>query len=62
MEELTRADKYRIIRKFSKLSLKSVCTRAGVSRQGIYLEYLSDKKLDNIINIINEDIVKIWQK
>ena len=61
-EELTRIEKYKIIKKFSKLNLKSVCERAGVSRQAVYLECLSDKKLDKIINIINEEIVNIWQK
>lgn len=61
-ESLTRKDKYKIIKKFSKLSLKSVCERNGVSRTSVYMEYLSDKKLDKIIDTINEDIVKIWEK
>lgn len=61
-KELTRADKYKIIKKFSKLNLSMICKKAGISRQAIYLECLSDKKLDAIINIINEEIVNIWQK
>ena len=60
--ELTRKEKYKIIRRFSKLSLKTICDRVGVARQGVYLEYFSDKKLDEIINAINEEIIKIWEK
>ncbi|MBO7693252.1 MAG: hypothetical protein J6T10_11540 [Methanobrevibacter sp.] len=62
MKEMTRKEKFKVIKRFRKLSLKSVCERAGVSRQSVYMETLSDKNLDKIIDIIVEDVTRLWER
>ena len=56
---MTKEEKIKFIKKFSKLNLSNVCLRAGVSRVSIYHGEISESKLNDVVKVIIKDLKEL---
>lgn len=59
---MSRNEKLLFIKKFRLLNFSNILKRANVTRQAVATGRISDEKIDTIIEIIESDIAKLWEK